>query len=520
MRSAIYARFSSDLQDIRSITDQVNLARRYSETRGLTTVGTYEDAGISGASMANRPGLQRLLSDAAARHFDVVVTESLDRLSRSQADIAMLYERLTFLGVRIETLADGVVSEIHVGLKGTMAALFLKDLAQKTRRGQIGRVKAGRIPGGRCYGYDVVQAVDDRGRRTINTLEAQIVQRIFTEYAAGQGALAIVKGLNSEGIKGPSGGMWNVSALLGSPKRRNGLLHNELYRGTIVYNRQRFVKDPATGKRVSRPNPESEWLRQEVPELRIIDDDLWMKAQAQRRVRGENKLHYMRRPQRLLSGLIYCGVCGARYNIATRGYLRCSRHANSGMCSESRMIQASEVEQRVLTSIEKHLLNEDMIELAVGAFKAEFESAAAEVASRYTALNDRLRDVEQKIDRLLRLVEEGHADPSIAGPRLNKLSETKTQIQSQFLVDHKRIETPDVASMAHHYRDLVRDLRNELTHEETGNAEAVSLVRSLVRRITVPPKAANQNELLAVEAGCASETAESRYCTVGCGGRI
>ena len=265
MRAAIYARFSSELQDARSITDQVALARKYLETRGLKAAGTYEDAGISGASVINRPGLQRLLADAAAAKIDVLVTESLDRLSRSQADIAALYERLCFLGVRIETLADGAVSEIHVGLKGTMSALFLKDLAQKTRRGQVGRVKAGRIPGGRSYGYDVVPSGEDRGRRVINEREAAIVRRIYAEYAADKGSLAIVKDLNREGEPGPSGGKWNVSALVGSPKRRNGLLNNELYRGTIAYNRQRFVKDPATGKRVSRPNPETEWQRQDVP---------------------------------------------------------------------------------------------------------------------------------------------------------------------------------------------------------------------------------------------------------------
>ena len=143
MRTAIYARFSSDLQDARSITDQVAMARKYADARSLSVVTVYSDAAISGASTINRPGLQKLLTEAAAKKFDCVVTESLDRLSRSQADIAALYEKLTFLGIRVETLADGLVSEIHVGLKGTMSALFLKDLAQKTRRGQVGRWRRG-----------------------------------------------------------------------------------------------------------------------------------------------------------------------------------------------------------------------------------------------------------------------------------------------------------------------------------------------------------------------------------------
>ena len=109
MRAAIYARFSSELQDARSIADQVILAEKYAGDRGYSVVGRYEDAAISGASTINRPGLQRLLADARQGEFDVLVTESLDRLSRSQADIASLYEQLTFRGVVIETLSDGRV---------------------------------------------------------------------------------------------------------------------------------------------------------------------------------------------------------------------------------------------------------------------------------------------------------------------------------------------------------------------------------------------------------------------------
>ena len=89
------------------------------------------------AEARNRPGLNALLERAG--EFDVVVAESLDRLSRDQEDIAGLYKRLRFAGVRIVTLSEGEVSELHIGLKGTMGALFLKDLGDTTRRGQVGR---------------------------------------------------------------------------------------------------------------------------------------------------------------------------------------------------------------------------------------------------------------------------------------------------------------------------------------------------------------------------------------------
>ncbi len=209
---------------------------------------------------------------AAAKHgaFDVVVAEALDRISRDQEDIAAIYKRLSHADVRIVTLSEGEINELHIGLKGTMNALFLKDLAIKTRRGQRGRVEAGKIPGGNSYGYNIVRRILDNGsvstgEREINPDQATIVRRIFAEYAGGLAPRRIAARLNVEGIPSPRGGQWNASTINGSRQRRNGILNNELYLGRITYNRQRFVKDPETGKRVSRLNPEHEWITTEVP---------------------------------------------------------------------------------------------------------------------------------------------------------------------------------------------------------------------------------------------------------------
>ena len=162
MRAVIYARFSSQLQREASIDDQIRLCQERIAREGWAEAMTFADRGISGSSMI-RPGLQDLLTDATAGKFDIVVAEALDRLSRDQADVATIYKRLTFAGVRIVTLAEGEINELHVGLKGTMNQLFLKDLAAKTRRGLRGRVEAGRSGGGNSYGYDVVRRLGDDG---------------------------------------------------------------------------------------------------------------------------------------------------------------------------------------------------------------------------------------------------------------------------------------------------------------------------------------------------------------------
>jgi len=198
-----------------------------------------------------------------AGKFDIILSEALDRISRDQEDIAGIYKRTSFAGVKIVTLTEGEVNELHIGLKGTMGALYLKDLADKTRRGLRGRVEAGKSGGGNSYGYDVVKKFDangeaERGERKINEFEAGIVKRIFNAYAKGQSPRAIAKELNAEKVPGPSGKGWGPSTIHGNRKRGTGILNNELYIGRLVWNRLTYVKDPDTGKRVSRLNPEED----------------------------------------------------------------------------------------------------------------------------------------------------------------------------------------------------------------------------------------------------------------------
>jgi site-specific DNA recombinase len=216
-RVALYARYSSDNQRDASIEDQLRICREKAEREKWTIVSTYKDAGISGASMILRPGIQTLLQDAQRQQFDVVLAEALDRISRDQADVATLFKHLRFAGVPIITLAEGEISELHVGLKGTMNALFLKDLAAKTHRGLRGRIEDGKSGGGLCYGYRVVKKLDERGDlirgdREIDEAQAIVARRIFREFASGISPRAIARTLNAEGIVGPDGNLWRRSA--------------------------------------------------------------------------------------------------------------------------------------------------------------------------------------------------------------------------------------------------------------------------------------------------------------------
>ncbi len=271
MRTVIYARYSSDNQREASIEDQIRVCRDRIENEGWSLVEVYSDAAVSGATTL-RPGYQKMLEAARNGGFDVVVAEALDRLSRDQEDVAGLYKQLTFSCVQLVTIAEGEITDLHIGLKGTMNALYLKDLADKTRRGLRGRVEAGRSGGGNSYGYDVVPGTEeDRGRRSINRTESRIVIRIFEEYRTGKSPRRIAFDLNTDRVPGPAGKDWGPSTINGNRARGTGVLNNELYIGRLVWNRLRYIKNPDTGKRVSKLNPEDEWIVKDVlgadPEL-------------------------------------------------------------------------------------------------------------------------------------------------------------------------------------------------------------------------------------------------------------
>nr|WP_246449378.1 recombinase family protein [Paracoccus amoyensis] len=263
MKVAIDDRYSSDLQREASIADQFRMFRLRAEKEGWQVAEEYSDHPVSGSSMIQRPGLQAMILNSARGRFDMVLAEVLDRVSRDHEDIAGIYKRIRYADVKIFTLSEGEISELHVGLKGTMNALFIKDLADKTRRGLRGRVEDGKSGGGNSYGYDVVKKFDAhgepiRGDHTINEAQAAVIRRIFADYDGGLSSRTIAMARNREGVPGPMGREWGPSTIHGNRERGTGILNDELYVGRLVWNRLRYVKDPDTGRRVSRLNPESE----------------------------------------------------------------------------------------------------------------------------------------------------------------------------------------------------------------------------------------------------------------------
>lgn len=502
-RVALYARYSSDNQSESSIEDQFRLCREHAKRERWKVTSTYHDAAISGASMILRPGIQSLLQDAQRGLFDVVLGEALDRISRDQADVATLFKHLRFAGVSIVTLAEGEITELHVGLKGTMNALFLKDLALKTHRGLRGRVEKGKAGGGLCYGYNVVKELDAsgepiRGDREIIVEEARIVRRIFRAFAAGKSPKAIAVELNKDSIPGPLGRAWGDTSIRGHVSRGTGILNNELYAGVLVWNRQRFVKDPATGKRVSRPNPENQWIRTEVPHLKIVDDELWQAARARQQqisaLFGPNpantregrakRLHLANRPVSLLSGLLTCGCCGGRIGILTPNRYGCLNHHRRGTCANNRTITRDKIEARVLAGLKDRLVSSEAVAEAVRAYAAEMNRLNHDRRAQAESDHRALQKIERAVAGIMAAIEDGLYQPSMKA-RMDELERQKAEITQR--LSEAPAHIPDMhPNIANVYRKNVARFTEALTDAD-GGREAAEALRSLIGEIVLTP---------------------------------
>jgi DNA invertase Pin-like site-specific DNA recombinase len=493
LKVAIYARYSSDNQRDASIADQLLVCPEFAARQGWTVVQEFTDHAISGATLL-RAGFQGLMRDALNQRFDVVLAEALDRFSRDQEDTAGLFKRLTFAGVSIVTLAEGDITHLHVGLKGTMNAIFLKDLADKTRRGLRGRVELGKSGGGLCYGYNVKRATQDgaaaTGNREIVPAEAEVIRRIFRDYAAGVSPKALAKRLNAERCSGPGGALWNPSTIHGNPARGTGILNNERYVGRLVWNRLRYVKDPDTGKRVSRPNPVSEWVTTAVPDLRIVDDELWNRVKARqqemRRVASNGdpkRFNQARRPIYLFSGLTKCGECGGGYVMYWRDRLACFGARSRGTCTNRLTISRQEVEERVLVALRQKLMRRDLFEDFCREYVRELNRLRMEHRTGVSSARTELATVDREIRKLVQAIKDGVSVLSIKDELLS-LEARKAELQS-------RLNAPEMPELLHPrmadvYREKVGSLCLALESEES-RPSAVDAIRALIETILLEP---------------------------------
>jgi site-specific DNA recombinase len=496
MRWSHYGRFSTDMQNPTSIDDQLRICRERCDREGWTFADAYEDRAMTGTTHL-RPGYQRLLNDARLGKFDVVIAEALDRISRDQEHLAHFYKHLNFNGVKLFTLSEGWVSEIHIGLGGTMGALYVKQLSEKTHRGLRGRVEAGKSGGGLTYGYDVVRTPKadgtfDVGGRKVNEAEAKIVIRILESYAAGMPPRKIAWMLNEEGVPGPRGTAWGASTINGNAERGTGILNNSLYVGKLVWNKLKYMKDPETGKRRSRVNDAADVIEKDVPDLRIVSDELWTRVKARQKqvsftTSGAAKQPWdRRRPRYLLSGLTKCGDCGAGFVTISQTHLGCAAARNKGTCQNRLAIARDKLEATVLAGLKHHLMAPELFKEFCDAFIAEVNRGRMNATADRAAVESELAKIKRRLRQIVDAIAEGV-------PARSLKDELLALEAREDVLNAKLAETPAPTKvlinpgMVEIYRARVADLHNALSKPEMDK-EATEAIRSLIEKIVLVPK--------------------------------
>jgi DNA invertase Pin-like site-specific DNA recombinase len=489
-RAAIYARFSTDLQSERSIEDQVTLCRSYATREGLDVVATFEDRARSGGSILGRDGLMQLMERAREGTFEILVVEALDRLSRDMEDLAGLHKRLSFLGIEIRAVHEGTVNTILVGLRGLVGQLYREDGAHKVRRGQAGRVRAGLAAGGITYGYAAVPG--EPGKRTIAPDEAAVVLRIFRDYHAGQTARDIAHALNREGVKPPRGRTWNASTLNGNPERGSGILRNELYAGRLVWNKVRMIKDPDTGRRVSRPNPREQWQSVDVPELAIVPPELFDAVQDHKKAVATVHPSHQRRQRHMLSGLLRCAACGA--GMAAKGRdksgrvrIRCSADQENGTCPDPKTVYLDTVENAVLGRLKKELRDPVVIEEYLRTYVEERRRLAAAAIAQRSRIEDRIGEVSRELDRVVDALVKGHGSSEVLGPRSTALHEERKRLQAELAAQEEPTPLLSLHPMTRlRYVERIAEFQALLARGvQDGDTDPAALMREIVDHVVV-----------------------------------
>lgn len=498
MRTLIYARYSSQLQNPRSIEDQIAACRERADREGWTVLDVYHDHAISGAAgleTTQRPGLHAMLAHVERGGVDQILTESTDRIARHQGDAYTVRERLQYAGARLFTLMDGEVDEITGTIKGLFDARMRKDLAARVKRGHKGNITQGRAAAGVAYGYRRVTEIDDRGEpirglREIDEDQAEIVRRVFREYAAGQSALAIAKRLNEEGIAPPKRGIWRSSALITGRKIGFGILCNPIYVGRLVYGRSKAVVDPKTRERRTARG-DGVLHEGEAPHLRIVDQALWDEVQDQIERRSSTRPERQRRPKHILSGLGTCGVCGGKWILTRAGWWGCSAAAGGHACDNRRLISSADYERRVLDDLKGQMLAPDVVTAYVRTYHQEHARQTAQLAKGRERTQRQLDEATRKVKRLVEAVAAGGSEFAEIRELLSAARDDRDRLAREIASMEALPVLTLHPGLADQYRRSIEELEASLAAEET-RLEAVPKLRKLIARIEATPSSAKR----------------------------
>ncbi len=471
MRVATYVRISTDeTMQPHSLAAQAQRLQAFAQSQGgWRIVRRFEDK-ASGATV-DRPALQRLLAEAEAGRFDLLLVYKVDRLARSTRGLTQLLEQLDAAEVGFRsasepfdtTSAPGrmMVQMLGVFAEFERATIIDRVIAGMERKASRGEWTGGSVP----YGYRL-----DAERRHLHPdpAETPLIEEVFDRYTRRlEGATTIARWLTDNGYRTKNNKPFNPQAVF-------TILRNRVYRGEIYYR----------GKHYAAPHPA------------LISSELFERAQEILRQRGEDaSLRRSNQSDYLLTGLITCSRCGKRYIGAAansksgryRYYVCISRQRYGRKHCDADSLRADDLEDLLLDELEHVLDNKPLIHQAIAEAHAELNADRPRREAELIQLESETKSVEAALERYFDAFEAGTLTAGACKTRVDELvgrrtvlDQRKAEVEAAVAEEAPPPTDEDLAELAAHTASIIRN----------GNPRQVkALLQALIQRIDVESRA-------------------------------
>lgn len=431
-RAVIYARFSSDQQREESISAQVRACREYCQRKGYLVTKIYADEAKSGKNISKREQYKKMLADAQKDLFDVVVFHKIDRNSRNELDYYITKNQLICAGIKYEYAAQNIdtspAGQMMEGILVAVAANYSRNLAEETKKGLKENALKAQFNGGTPpLGYKIVNK-----NYEVDPYEAEAVKLIFELYLSGNGYNQISKMLNAKGYRTKRGRNFGKNSL-------HDILCNPRYCGTYIFNKT--IRMPS-GKRNSHSRSD-EIIEIEDALPPIITKETFARAQARMKINQRISARYNAKERYLLSGKIYCGLCGSAM-CGNRTVLR-DKVYNYYVCSRVERVAADRcpqkqlprhlVEDLILASIKQIFFNPKVLPALLKKTAALSGTYTLDPQQSRNDLLQQKQNAERKLNNLYVVIEDGATDEY----DLQRLKTIKSEIKA---IENKLAELP------------------------------------------------------------------------------
>lgn len=468
----LYARVSGKKQGDKdlSIPSQIQLMLEYCKRKKIRVRQTFTE--IKSAREGKRPVFDAMHEEAINTEVppQFILTWNTARYARNTEVAERTKRILRPKGIRVIAISQEVANDAYGRFMERMFAnidqLQSEQIGIDTLRGMVENAKQGYVNGGTpAFGYEFKPCLDDRGNKKlklkINDDEARTVKLIFQLYVNGSeglppmGSQRIVDYLNKRGCRTRSGCLWEKGTIL-------SIIQNPVYSGTYLFNRR--------SSREKRLKNKDEWVAVRVPV--IIETPFFMEAQRIRKARApEKKSVSSTTNPALLTGYLYCGICGGRMTLETAkggsySYYNCRNFLRKGksVCPGQRIAKEI-IEETIKKCLVSRLFSKERIKGILKNTLSVLKKQQKDGQFSTKEINAKVKKLSRELSNIVDMVQEWGIDktPQVKD-RVIALQDKIQRLQGQKKVLARPLVVPDnllddkrIAHLQYHIKSTFLD---------------------------------------------------------------